>query len=126
MFRNEYNYLVFSSQKAAILYYSYPMHPLHYKYIIDLIWGGLAFIKFVYFLSLPSLPSFFSRLEKENIQHSFSNEAKTRVLQAQQREQDLTQKMRQMEAQHDKTGRWSGKIRAWALTHKPGPCLTVK
>ncbi|XP_013922897.1 PREDICTED: serologically defined colon cancer antigen 8 isoform X4 [Thamnophis sirtalis] len=45
----------------------------------------------------------FLRLEKENIQHSFSNEAKTRVLQAQQREQDLTQKMRQMEAQHDKT-----------------------
>uniref|UniRef100_A0A8C5S0Q0 Serologically defined colon cancer antigen 8 n=1 Tax=Laticauda laticaudata TaxID=8630 RepID=A0A8C5S0Q0_LATLA len=45
----------------------------------------------------------FLRLEKDNIQHSFSNEAKTRVLQAQQREQDLTQKMRQMEAQHDKT-----------------------
>uniref|UniRef100_A0A8C6V7Q9 Serologically defined colon cancer antigen 8 n=1 Tax=Naja naja TaxID=35670 RepID=A0A8C6V7Q9_NAJNA len=46
---------------------------------------------------------YFLRLEKDNIQHSFSNEAKTRVLQAQQREQDLTQKMRQMEAQHDKT-----------------------
>ncbi|KAM6467702.1 serologically defined colon cancer antigen 8 isoform 3-T4 [Liasis olivaceus] len=45
----------------------------------------------------------FLRLEKENIQHSLSNEAKTRVLQAQQREQELTQKMRQMEAQHDKT-----------------------
>ncbi|XP_029141118.1 serologically defined colon cancer antigen 8 [Protobothrops mucrosquamatus] len=45
----------------------------------------------------------FLRSEKENIQQSFSNEAKTRVLQAQQREQDLTQKMRQMEAQHDKT-----------------------
>uniref|UniRef100_A0A8C5S432 Serologically defined colon cancer antigen 8 n=1 Tax=Laticauda laticaudata TaxID=8630 RepID=A0A8C5S432_LATLA len=51
----------------------------------------------------------FLRLEKDNIQHSFSNEAKTRVLQAQQREQDLTQKMRQMEAQHDKTGRENGK-----------------
>ncbi|XP_062980392.1 serologically defined colon cancer antigen 8 isoform X2 [Elgaria multicarinata webbii] len=44
-----------------------------------------------------------TRLEKENIQHSFSNEAKTRALQAQQREQELTQKMQQMEAQHDKT-----------------------
>ncbi|XP_053157682.1 serologically defined colon cancer antigen 8 isoform X6 [Hemicordylus capensis] len=44
-----------------------------------------------------------SRLEKENIQQSFSNEAKARVLQAQQREQELTQKMQQMEAQHDKT-----------------------
>ncbi|XP_066473563.1 serologically defined colon cancer antigen 8 isoform X2 [Tiliqua scincoides] len=44
-----------------------------------------------------------ARLEKENIQHSFSNEAKNRALQAQQREQELTQKMQQMEAQHDKT-----------------------
>ncbi|XP_075780976.1 serologically defined colon cancer antigen 8 isoform X1 [Pelodiscus sinensis] len=44
-----------------------------------------------------------TRLEKESIQHSFSNEAKTRALQAQQREQELTQKMQQMEAQHDKT-----------------------
>ncbi|XP_042302842.1 serologically defined colon cancer antigen 8 [Sceloporus undulatus] len=44
-----------------------------------------------------------TRLEKENIQHSFSKEAKTRALQAQQREQELTQKMQQMEAQHDKT-----------------------
>ncbi|XP_034964244.1 serologically defined colon cancer antigen 8 [Zootoca vivipara] len=44
-----------------------------------------------------------TRLEKENIQHSFSSEAKTRALQAQQREQELTQKMQQMEAQHDKT-----------------------
>ncbi|XP_077200825.1 serologically defined colon cancer antigen 8 isoform X3 [Paroedura picta] len=43
------------------------------------------------------------RLEKENIQQSFSSEAKTRALQAQQREQELTQKMQQMEAQHDKT-----------------------
>ncbi|KAJ7342098.1 hypothetical protein JRQ81_008894 [Phrynocephalus forsythii] len=43
------------------------------------------------------------RLEKENIQHSNNNEAKTRALQAQQREQELTQKMQQMEAQHDKT-----------------------
>uniref|UniRef100_A0ACB8GC87 Uncharacterized protein n=1 Tax=Sphaerodactylus townsendi TaxID=933632 RepID=A0ACB8GC87_9SAUR len=42
-------------------------------------------------------------LEKENTQHSFSNEAKTRALQAQQKEQELTQKMQQMEAQHDKT-----------------------
>uniref|UniRef100_A0ABM5FV30 Serologically defined colon cancer antigen 8 isoform X3 n=1 Tax=Pogona vitticeps TaxID=103695 RepID=A0ABM5FV30_9SAUR len=44
-----------------------------------------------------------TRLEKENIQHSNNNEAKTRALQAQQREQELTQKMQQMEAQHDKT-----------------------
>ncbi|XP_074846192.1 serologically defined colon cancer antigen 8 isoform X3 [Carettochelys insculpta] len=44
-----------------------------------------------------------TRLEKENIQQSFSNEAKTRSLQAEQREQELTQKMQQMEAQHDKT-----------------------
>ncbi|XP_048341120.1 serologically defined colon cancer antigen 8 isoform X4 [Sphaerodactylus townsendi] len=44
-----------------------------------------------------------TRLEKENTQHSFSNEAKTRALQAQQKEQELTQKMQQMEAQHDKT-----------------------
>ncbi|XP_061482095.1 serologically defined colon cancer antigen 8 [Rhineura floridana] len=44
-----------------------------------------------------------TRIEKENIQHSFSNEAKTRALQAQQREQELTQKMQQMETQHDKT-----------------------
>uniref|UniRef100_A0A8C3SC37 Serologically defined colon cancer antigen 8 n=1 Tax=Chelydra serpentina TaxID=8475 RepID=A0A8C3SC37_CHESE len=44
-----------------------------------------------------------TRLEKESIQHSFSNEAKTRALQAEQREQELTQKMQQMEAQHDKT-----------------------
>ncbi|XP_044275479.1 serologically defined colon cancer antigen 8 isoform X8 [Varanus komodoensis] len=44
-----------------------------------------------------------TRLEKESIQQSFSNEAKTRALQAQQREQELTQKMQQMETQHDKT-----------------------
>ncbi|XP_050806346.1 serologically defined colon cancer antigen 8 isoform X2 [Gopherus flavomarginatus] len=44
-----------------------------------------------------------TRLKKESIQHSFSNEAKTRALQAEQREQELTQKMQQMEAQHDKT-----------------------
>ncbi|KAF7254167.1 hypothetical protein EYD10_00274 [Varanus komodoensis] len=43
------------------------------------------------------------KLEKESIQQSFSNEAKTRALQAQQREQELTQKMQQMETQHDKT-----------------------
>ncbi|XP_064913950.1 serologically defined colon cancer antigen 8 isoform X3 [Columba livia] len=42
-------------------------------------------------------------LEKESIQHSISNEAKARALQAQQREQELTQKMQQMEAQHEKT-----------------------
>lgn len=91
-------------------------------------WHGLAFLKNCVLSELTQPPGFFPppRSEKENIQQSFSNEAKTRVLQAQQREQDLTQKMRQMEAQHDKTGRWSEKIRAWALTHKPGPCLTVK
>ncbi|KAF1477287.1 Serologically defined colon cancer antigen 8, partial [Pygoscelis antarcticus] len=44
-----------------------------------------------------------TRLEKENIQQSISNEAKARALQAQQREQELTQKMQQMEAQHEKT-----------------------
>ncbi|NWU27964.1 SDCG8 protein, partial [Dyaphorophyia castanea] len=44
-----------------------------------------------------------TRLEKETIQHSISNEAKARALQAQQREQELTQKMQQMEAQHEKT-----------------------
>ncbi|XP_063247013.1 serologically defined colon cancer antigen 8 isoform X2 [Prinia subflava] len=44
-----------------------------------------------------------TRLEKESIQHSLSNEAKARALQAQQREQELTQKMQQMEAQHEKT-----------------------
>nr|XP_009682373.1 PREDICTED: serologically defined colon cancer antigen 8 [Struthio camelus australis] len=42
-----------------------------------------------------------TRLEKENIQHSISNEAKAQALQAQQREQELTQKMQQMEAQHE-------------------------
>uniref|UniRef100_A0A8C8R9G8 Serologically defined colon cancer antigen 8 n=1 Tax=Pelusios castaneus TaxID=367368 RepID=A0A8C8R9G8_9SAUR len=44
-----------------------------------------------------------TRLEKESIQNSFSNEAKAQALQAEQREQELTQKMQQMEAQHDKT-----------------------
>ncbi|OPJ72665.1 serologically defined colon cancer antigen 8 [Patagioenas fasciata monilis] len=44
-----------------------------------------------------------TRLEKESIQHRISNEAKARALQAQQREQELTQKMQQMEAQHEKT-----------------------
>ncbi|XP_053920115.1 serologically defined colon cancer antigen 8 isoform X1 [Cuculus canorus] len=44
-----------------------------------------------------------TRLEKESVQHSISNEAKARALQAQQREQELTQKMQQMEAQHEKT-----------------------
>ncbi|KYO23837.1 serologically defined colon cancer antigen 8 [Alligator mississippiensis] len=44
-----------------------------------------------------------TRLEKESIQHSFNSEAKGRALQARQREQELTQKMQQMEAQHDKT-----------------------
>ncbi|XP_049724087.1 serologically defined colon cancer antigen 8 isoform X7 [Elephas maximus indicus] len=44
-----------------------------------------------------------SRLEKDSIQQSFSNEAKAQALQAQQREQELTQKIQQMEAQHDKT-----------------------
>ncbi|XP_048699674.1 serologically defined colon cancer antigen 8 isoform X3 [Caretta caretta] len=46
---------------------------------------------------------YLTRLEKESIQHSLSNEARTRALQAEQREQELTQKMQQMEAQHDKT-----------------------
>ncbi|NXY41842.1 SDCG8 protein, partial [Ceuthmochares aereus] len=44
-----------------------------------------------------------TRLEKESVQHSISNEAKARALQSQQREQELTQKMQQMEAQHEKT-----------------------
>ncbi|XP_061847047.1 serologically defined colon cancer antigen 8 isoform X2 [Colius striatus] len=44
-----------------------------------------------------------TRLEKESIQHSISNGAKARTLQAQHREQELTQKMQQMEAQHEKT-----------------------
>ncbi|KAI5937775.1 serologically defined colon cancer antigen 8 isoform X5 [Manis javanica] len=44
-----------------------------------------------------------TRLEKDSIQQSFSNEAKAQTLQAQQREQELTQKIQQMEAQHDKT-----------------------
>ncbi|ERE73285.1 putative serologically defined colon cancer antigen 8 like protein [Cricetulus griseus] len=44
-----------------------------------------------------------TRLEKDSIQQSLSNEAKAQALQAQQREQELTQKIEQMEAQHDKT-----------------------
>ncbi|XP_008584843.1 PREDICTED: serologically defined colon cancer antigen 8 isoform X1 [Galeopterus variegatus] len=44
-----------------------------------------------------------TRLEKDTIQQSFSNEAKAQALQAQRREQELTQKIQQMEAQHDKT-----------------------
>ncbi|KAF2978454.1 hypothetical protein EK904_004414 [Melospiza melodia maxima] len=56
------------------------------------------------------------RLEKENIQHSVSNEAKARALQAQQREQELTQKMQQMEAQHEKTGNANSYIMAAAYT----------
>ncbi|KAM9561927.1 serologically defined colon cancer antigen 8 isoform 2-T2 [Guaruba guarouba] len=44
-----------------------------------------------------------TRLKKESIEQSISNEAKARALQAQQREQELTQKMQQMEAQHEKT-----------------------
>ncbi|XP_076770679.1 serologically defined colon cancer antigen 8 isoform X3 [Arvicanthis niloticus] len=44
-----------------------------------------------------------TRLEKDSIQQSFSNEAKAQALQAQQREQELTQKIQQMETQHDKT-----------------------
>uniref|UniRef100_A0A5F9DGV8 SHH signaling and ciliosis regulator SDCCAG8 n=1 Tax=Oryctolagus cuniculus TaxID=9986 RepID=A0A5F9DGV8_RABIT len=44
-----------------------------------------------------------TRLEKGSIQQSFSNEAKAQALQALQREQELTQKIQQMEAQHDKT-----------------------
>uniref|UniRef100_A0A673T9C8 Serologically defined colon cancer antigen 8 n=1 Tax=Suricata suricatta TaxID=37032 RepID=A0A673T9C8_SURSU len=43
------------------------------------------------------------RLEKDSIQQSLSHEAKAQALQAQQREQELTQKIQQMEAQHDKT-----------------------
>uniref|UniRef100_A0ABK0L755 SHH signaling and ciliogenesis regulator SDCCAG8 n=1 Tax=Rattus norvegicus TaxID=10116 RepID=A0ABK0L755_RAT len=44
-----------------------------------------------------------TRLEKDSIQQSFSNEAKAQALQALQREQELTQKIQQMETQHDKT-----------------------
>eukprot|EP00074_Homo_sapiens_P056842 XP_005273075.1 serologically defined colon cancer antigen 8 isoform X10 [Homo sapiens] len=44
-----------------------------------------------------------TRQEKDSIQQSFSKEAKAQALQAQQREQELTQKIQQMEAQHDKT-----------------------
>uniref|UniRef100_A0A673TB11 Serologically defined colon cancer antigen 8 n=1 Tax=Suricata suricatta TaxID=37032 RepID=A0A673TB11_SURSU len=44
-----------------------------------------------------------TRLEKDSIQQSLSHEAKAQALQAQQREQELTQKIQQMEAQHDKT-----------------------
>uniref|UniRef100_A0A7N5P704 SHH signaling and ciliosis regulator SDCCAG8 n=1 Tax=Ailuropoda melanoleuca TaxID=9646 RepID=A0A7N5P704_AILME len=44
-----------------------------------------------------------TRLEKDSIQQSLSNEAKAQALQAQQREQELTQKIQQMEAQHDQT-----------------------
>ncbi|NXU53021.1 SDCG8 protein, partial [Turnix velox] len=44
-----------------------------------------------------------TRLEKESIRQTISNEAKAQALQAQQREQELTQKMQQMEAQHEKT-----------------------
>lgn len=44
-----------------------------------------------------------TRLQKDSIQQSFSNEAKAQALQAQQREQELTQKIQQMEAQHDRT-----------------------
>ncbi|XP_055003490.1 serologically defined colon cancer antigen 8 isoform X2 [Sorex araneus] len=44
-----------------------------------------------------------SRLEKDSIRQKFSSEAKAQALQAQQREQELTQKIQQMEAQHDKT-----------------------
>uniref|UniRef100_A0A2K6KVQ5 SHH signaling and ciliosis regulator SDCCAG8 n=1 Tax=Rhinopithecus bieti TaxID=61621 RepID=A0A2K6KVQ5_RHIBE len=44
-----------------------------------------------------------TRQEKDSIQQSFSKEAKAQALQAQQREWELTQKIQQMEAQHDKT-----------------------
>ncbi|XP_012586381.1 PREDICTED: serologically defined colon cancer antigen 8 isoform X2 [Condylura cristata] len=44
-----------------------------------------------------------TRLEKDSIQQSFSNEAKAQALQAQQTEQELIQKIQQMETQHDKT-----------------------
>lgn len=64
----------------------------------------LYYLQYMIFIFLYFL--FFYRLEKESIQHSISNEAKARALQAQQREQELTQKMQQMEAQHEKTGRW--------------------
>ncbi|XP_016048667.1 serologically defined colon cancer antigen 8 isoform X2 [Erinaceus europaeus] len=46
---------------------------------------------------------YLTRLEKDSIQQSLSNEAKAQALQAQKREQELTQKIQQMEAQHDKT-----------------------
>nr|XP_033793590.1 serologically defined colon cancer antigen 8 [Geotrypetes seraphini] len=44
-----------------------------------------------------------SRMEKDSIQQSLSNDARVLAFQAQQREQELTQKMQQMEAQQDKT-----------------------
>ncbi|XP_038616947.1 serologically defined colon cancer antigen 8 isoform X2 [Tachyglossus aculeatus] len=44
-----------------------------------------------------------TRLEKDSIQQSCSNTTKAQALRAQQREQELTQKMQQMETQRDKT-----------------------
>ncbi|XP_029449843.1 serologically defined colon cancer antigen 8 isoform X2 [Rhinatrema bivittatum] len=44
-----------------------------------------------------------TRLEKDSIQHSLSNDVRVLAFQVQQQEQELTQKMQQMEAQHDKT-----------------------
>uniref|UniRef100_A0A667I215 Serologically defined colon cancer antigen 8 n=1 Tax=Lynx canadensis TaxID=61383 RepID=A0A667I215_LYNCA len=59
--------------------------------------AGAREIKFL------SVSSLLCRLEKDSIQQRLSNEAKAQALQAQQREQELTQKIQQMEAQHDKT-----------------------
>uniref|UniRef100_A0A6I8N291 Serologically defined colon cancer antigen 8 n=1 Tax=Ornithorhynchus anatinus TaxID=9258 RepID=A0A6I8N291_ORNAN len=44
-----------------------------------------------------------TRLEKDSIQQSCGNTTKAQALRAQQREQELTQKMQQMETQRDKT-----------------------
>ncbi|NWI11782.1 SDCG8 protein, partial [Crypturellus soui] len=60
-------------------------------------------LKLTELLSKSEHQLYLTRLEKESIQNSISNEAKARALQAQQREQELTQKMQQMETQHEKT-----------------------
>ncbi|XP_031545925.1 serologically defined colon cancer antigen 8 isoform X8 [Vicugna pacos] len=60
-----------------------------------------------------------TRLEKDSIQQSFSNDAKAQALQAQQREQELTQKIQQMEAQHDKT-----ENEQYSLLTSQNTCLT--
>ncbi|XP_048392936.2 serologically defined colon cancer antigen 8 homolog isoform X1 [Stegostoma tigrinum] len=44
-----------------------------------------------------------TRMEKDSILHSHSDDVKALAFQSQQREQELTEKIQQMEAQHDKT-----------------------